>query len=75
MFGENDGGLDYKKSLLHAKRWDVCINEKENIIKGRYLLEFLGHDGKKVLWEVANDHVVEEATDNDEIGLWGFNLI
>ena len=25
---ENDGGVDDAKELLHAKRWDVYVNEK-----------------------------------------------
>ena len=39
-------------------------------------MEVVSHDGKEVLWEVADDHVVEEPTDNDEIGLRGvhFNM-
>ena len=39
-------------------------------------MEVVGHDGKKFLWEVAEDHVVEEPTDHDDIGLrgFGFNL-
>ena len=28
VFEDNDGGLDDKKALLHAKRWDVYVNEK-----------------------------------------------
>ena len=28
--------------------------------------------GKRVLWEVAYDNVVEDQRDNDEIGLWRF---
>ena len=35
-------------------------------------MEFVGHDGKKVIWGVVDDHVIEEATDHDEIGLRGF---
>ena len=27
LFEENDGGVDYKKAFLHAKRWDGCVNE------------------------------------------------
>ena len=40
-------------------------------------MEAIGHERKKVLWEVVDDHVVEEATDHDEIGLRGvgFNLV
>ena len=35
--------------------------------------EVVGHDRKKVLWEVVDDHVVKEPTDN-EIGLQGFDF-
>ena len=38
-------------------------------------MEFFGHDRKKVLWEVVDDHVVEKPTDHYEIGLRGFGLI
>ena len=31
-------------------------------------MEFVGHDRNKVLWEVFRNNVVEEPTDNDEIG-------
>ena len=34
-------------------------------------MEFFSHDKKKVLWEVVEDHFVEEPTDHEEIGLWG----
>ena len=34
-------------------------------------MEVVCHDGKKVLWEVDGDHVTEEPTDNDYIGVWG----
>ena len=27
IFEENYGGVEYKKVLLHAKRWDVYVNE------------------------------------------------
>ena len=37
-------------------------------------MEVFGHDGKKILWEVVDDHVVEEATDHDEIVLQGFDF-
>ena len=39
-------------------------------------MEFVSHGKKKVLWEVVNDHVVEEPTNHEEIGLrgFGFNL-
>ena len=33
-------------------------------------MKFVNHYRKKVTWEVVDDHVVEEPTDHDEIGLW-----
>ena len=34
----------------------------------------MGHDKKKLLWEVVGDHVVEEPSDHEEIGLRGFDF-
>ena len=28
VFEENYGGVDDKNELLHAKRWDIYVNEK-----------------------------------------------
>ena len=38
VFGDNEGGVYDKNSLLHAKRWDLYVNEKEQIVKGKYLV-------------------------------------
>ena len=38
MFEDNDGGVDDSKELLHAKRWDIYVNEKENLVKVGYLV-------------------------------------
>ena len=67
-------GVDDKKALLYAKRWDVYLNEKENLIKGGYSVEVVCSGGKKVLWEVVDDHVVEEENVHNEIGLQGFDF-
>ena len=37
-------------------------------------MKVVSNDKKKVLWEVVDNHVVEEPTDHDEIGLLGFDL-
>ena len=74
VFEENSGGADYAKALKHAKRWYVYVNEEEKLVKGGYSVEVFVHDRNKVLWEVVNDHVVEDPTDNDEIGLRGFDF-
>ena len=50
------------------------MNEKEKIVKGGYLVEVVGHGRKKVIWEVVDDHVIEEPIDHDEIKLRGFDV-
>ena len=37
-------------------------------------MDVVGHGKKKVLWEVVDNHVVEEPTDHEEIGLRGFDF-
>ena len=74
VFEDNDGGVDDENALLYAKMWDVYVDEKERLVKGGYSLAVVGHDGRKVLWEVVNDHTVEYPTDHEEIGLWGFDF-
>ena len=74
VFEDNYGGVDGAKALLHAKSWDIYINEKENMVKGGYSMEVFGRDKKKIIWEVFGDHVVEEPTYHEEIGLRGFDF-
>ena len=71
IFEENCLGVDDKKALLHAKRWGLYVKEKGKIVKGGYPMEVVGHDKKKVLWEVVKDHVAEEPSDHEDIGLRG----
>ena len=70
---DNEGGVD-EKALLHANRWDLYLDEKEKLVNGKYLVEVVGHDKKKVLWEVVKYHVIEEPSDNKDIGLRGFDF-
>ena len=74
-FEDNEGGVD-EKALLHAKCWGLYLNENESLVKGKYSVEVVGHNMKKVLWEVVVDHVVEEPSDHKDIGLRGlyFNI-
>ena len=37
-------------------------------------MEVVGHDNKKVLWEVVDDHFAEDPSDHEEIGLWGVDF-
>ena len=67
VFYDNGGRVENKKTLLHAKRLDVYVNEKENLIKEGYLVGFFGYEGKKLIWEVVDDNAVEEKTVKDEI--------
>ena len=73
FFEDNEGGVD-EKALLHANRWDLYLNENEKLVKGKYSVEVVGHDKKKVLWEVVGDHVVEEPCDHEDIGLREFDF-
>ena len=36
-----------EKVLLHAKRWDLYLNEMEKLVKGKYYVEVVGRDKKK----------------------------
>ena len=42
--------MDEKKALIHTKRWYFYVDKKENLAKGKYIVEVVGHDKKKVLW-------------------------
>ena len=37
-------------ALLHAKRWGLCLNKKKSLVKGKYLVDVVGHNKNKVLW-------------------------
>ena len=50
--------MEDNKLLIHVNRWGVYVNERENLIKGCYLVEVVGHDRKKVIWGVVDNHVV-----------------
>ena len=58
VFEENHGGVDNKRAFLHAKMWDIYVNENKKLIKGGYLVEVVGSDRKKVFGEVINDYFV-----------------
>ena len=73
FLGDNYIWVYDKNKLLHDKSWGVYVNEKENIIKGGYLVEVVSSDGKKVIWEVVYDQVIEE-DNHDEIVLRGFGF-
>ena len=69
FFNDNNGGVDDDKSIINAKRWNVDMKYKQSLIKVGYSVEVSNIDEKKVLWEVIEDHVVEEGKENDEIVL------
>ena len=73
-FWGNNGGVDGTKALLHAKKWYLYNLEKEVLVKGGYLVEVSDNDRKKLIWEVFDNHVVEEGFEHEELGLWGFNF-
>ena len=67
VFEDNEGGVD-EKALLNAKRWDLYLNKREKLVKGKYSVEVVGHNNKKVLWEVVGGH------DNVDVVLRGFGF-
>ena len=60
IFDEHYGGVYDDKSMLHDKRWVIYMNDKKALISCGYSVEVSGFDGRKVIWEVVDDHVVEE---------------
>ena len=38
------------------------------MLKGWYSVEVYDKDGKKLIWEVVDDHVVEEGVEHEDIG-------
>ena len=57
VFEENDGGVGNEKTLLHAKSWDIYVNEKENLVKGGYFQKFLFMTGRILFgnwWKIVS---------------------
>ena len=50
------------------------MSHKQALIKGVYYVEVSGSDGKKVIWKVVYDNVVEDPNKNDDIWLRGFDF-
>ena len=71
-FEENYGGVDDQKVIIHDKRWDVQMKNKEALIKGGCSVEVSVSNGKKFLWIVVDYCGLDEVRDSDEIGLQGF---
>ena len=69
VFQDNNGGVDRMKSLLHAKKWSVYNSQKEELIKGEYLVEVSDKDRKKVIQKAIDDRVVEEEVEHEELVL------
>ena len=75
VFEDNNGGVDGVKDLLHDNNWDVYNSEKKALVNSGSLVEVADKEGKKLIWEVVNDHVVEEAFEHEELGLQVFDCI
>ena len=44
-----------------------CLHEREKtLIRGGYYVEVSVYDGKRVLWEMVDDSVVEEGREHEE---------
>ena len=44
------------------------------LVKGGYLVEVFDKDRNTVIWEVVDEHVVEEGVEHEEVGLQGFDF-
>ena len=75
FFLDNEGGVYSDKIILHDRRWYLYMNDRLFVIKGGYCVDVSGSGGKKAIWEVLDDHVVEDPKENYEIELQGFLLI
>ena len=69
FFEDNNRGVDGTKALLHAKKWYVYILLTDASVNGGYLVEVSDKYGKKLIWEVVDDHVVEEGVEHEELVL------
>ena len=74
IFEDNSRGIYDEKEFLHSKIWDVYMCEKLSLSQGGYYVEMSGYYVKKGIWEVVDDHVVEEPKDNGDIGLRVFDF-
>ena len=73
-FEKNIGEVDRKKDLIHAIRWDDYNLDKQALIKGGCYIEVSDKDGKKLIWYVVNDHVVDEGVEHQELHIRGFDF-
>ena len=74
VFEDKNGRVEGKKVLLHENRWDVYNLDKEELMKDGYSVQINEKDRDKVIWEVVDDHVVEEWVEHEEIGIEGFDF-
>ena len=44
------------------------------MVKVGYSVEVSDKDGKKLIWEVVDDHLFEEGVGHEELGLRGFDF-
>ena len=42
--------MENEKAILHAKRCDFSMDNKNDLIKGEYSVEVSGSHGKKAIW-------------------------
>ena len=40
-----------------------------------YSVEYSDKESNGIIWEVVNDHVVEEGVEYEELGIQGFDLV
>ena len=64
-------GDDKKK--IHAPRWGVYVEDKEDFIKIHFSESVPHPKGKNIVWTCGNDHIIDEKEQHKYIGLRGFD--
>ena len=61
------------KEKIHALRWDVYVEEKEEIITREFLESVTHPKGGTIVWTCVKDHIIDEKEDYKKIELCGFD--
>ena len=61
------------KKKIRALRWEVCVKEKEGLIKRKFLVSVPHPKGGAIVWTCVKDHIIDEKEDYKDIRLRGFD--
>ena len=61
------------KKKIHSLRWNIYVEEKEDLITRDFLVSVPHPEGGTIFWTGLKDHIIDENEDYKEIGLRGFD--